>query len=337
MSWPFFLGGVFLIVFVFVDVFTTTLATHGAGPLTARLTRLAWRLALALHRRLPGHGHRLLSVMGVALLLLALVLWLALLWLGWGLVFLADPDAVVTATTRLPADLTSRAYFVGYALLTLGMGDYVPQGGLWQLLTAVASFTGLFLVTLSITYFLPVVQAAVEKRRLAATIHHLGTAPGVLVRQAWDGQGFEGLGTYLADLAQAISLHTERHLAYPILHYFHSNTLHTALEPALATLDEALLLLAHGVAPQARPAPAVVEPPRRAITHFLETLGHGFIQPAEEAPPPPPLTALQAAGVPVVAMEVFAAAMGLEAPRRCLLRGYVEDGGWRWPAVGEAS
>jgi hypothetical protein len=325
--------GVSLIAFTLFDALWTTIAPHGAGPLSKRIARGWWTASLWLHRRRTGGAHGLLAFAGPALLVVAFLVWVGLLWAGWTLLFSAEPGAVVASSSNEPADLAGRVYYVGFVLFTLGTGDYVPVGGTWEVLSAVASLSGLFVVTLAITYVLSVVSAVAAKRRLAGSIHSLGETPADLVWRAWDGSGFAGLDQHLPSLGSELEYHDQRHAAYPVVHYFHSTERRTALGPAVAVLDDALLILAEGVAPDARPAPAIVEPPRRSVGSFLDTLGDAFIAPSDEVPPTPDLAALASAGVPTEAAGDFERAVEREAHRRRLLRGLVEDGGWSWAAV----
>jgi hypothetical protein len=324
--------GTLLVALALLDALWTTLAPHGAGPLTKYLARGWWAASLAVHRRLPGGAHGLLAFAGPALLVLAVLLWTGLLWAGWTLLFSAEPGAVVDATAREPAGLSGRVYYVGFVLFTLGTGDYVPVGEPWEVLSAVASFTGLFVVTLAITYVLSVVSAVAAKRQLAGAIYSLGATPGEVVVRAWDRSGFEGLGQHLSGIAQALGMHTQRHLAYPVLHYFHSGERRSAFAPNAAVLGDALLLLAEGVAPDARPAPAEVGPVRRTLDGFLDTLSDAFISPADEAPAPPSLQHVASAGIPTVPTDAFAQAAEGSAPQRRRLLGLVEDAGWTWSA-----
>ena len=324
--------GALLVAGMLLDALWTTLAPHGAGPLSKRVARAWWSVSLALHKRIGAHG--LLAFAGPALLVVAFFVWVAGLWGGWTLIFSADAGAVVDSTSKAPASLAGRIYYVGFVLFTLGTGDYVPVGGVWEVLSAVASLNGLFVVTLAITYMLSVLSAVTAKRQLAGSIFSLGDTPADLVRKAWDGQGFKGLDQHLPALAASLEHHTQRHLAYPILHYFHSTGRQTALGPAVAVLDEALLLLAEGVEAKVRPAPAVIEPTRRSLKSFLDTIGDAFIKPAPSAPAPPVLEPLRAAGVPVVRGETFRDASARHDRRRRLLLGLVEDSGWSWQDVG---
>lgn len=321
--------GCALVALAFLDALWTTLAPRGAGPLAKALARAWWQAALWTHRQTGWQWP--LSTAGPSLLVLALVAWVGLLWAGWLCLFSLDPASVVTATDQRPASLAGRVYYVGFVLFTLGTGDYEPVGPLWEVLSAVASLSGLFLVTLSITYVLSVVSAVAKKRALAGSIHSLGTTPGGVLARAWDGAGFAGLDLHLVSLASELERHTQRHLAYPIVHYFYSRTPRTALGVAVATLDEALLL-AGCVARPGRLPPAVLGPARQTVESFLDTLREDYVRPARAAPPPPDRRALASAGVPLDDAALDEAVQEA-AERRALLAGFVADSGRRWDDV----
>ncbi|MEP0546383.1 MAG: hypothetical protein ABJF88_05585 [Rhodothermales bacterium] len=152
---------------------------------------------------------------------------------------------------------------------------------------------------------LSVVSAVAAKRQLAGSIHSLGETPSDVVRRAWDGSGFAGLDQHLPSLGSALEHHDQRHAAYPILHYFHSTERRTALGPAVAVLDDALLILTEGVAPDARPAPAIVEPTRRTVGSFLTTLGDALTEPSDRVPPTSDLAAVASVGAPTEAAGDF--------------------------------
>ncbi|MEX2549157.1 MAG: ion channel [Nitriliruptoraceae bacterium] len=169
------LAGLVLLAMVAYDALATTLSVGAAaGPLTSRLARGWWRFA----RRLAGRPDSPVIVSaGPVVLLLTIGVWLGLLWAGWTLVFAADPEAVISTATRAPASGWSRVYFTGFTVFTLGVGDYIPQGQPWEILTAIASVSGLGLVTLAITYLMPVVSSVTARRAQANTIAGMGNTP----------------------------------------------------------------------------------------------------------------------------------------------------------------
>lgn len=318
------------------DFLATVLTVTGGGPFTGRLNTGLWWLTLRIHRRWPSH--QLLAWVGPMLAGLTLLVWAAMLWLGWTLLFSGPSFAVVDAKTGQPADLWSRVYYVGFTLTTLGMGDYVPGTRVAKAATVVASANGLLLFTMAITYIVPVVSAAAQKRSLAAYIATLGRGPVPILRRAWDGRTFEAAASHFVELAPMLTAITQQHLTYPILHYFHSHGRETALPVQLAVLDETLMLLQHGVAAEARPHTFALDPARRAMAHFLTTLDRAFIHPTDSPPPPVPLERLEESGPPTVGAPAYDSAVAAHADRRCLLLGLVDGDGWSWADVtGEAS
>ena len=136
--------GLALLLTVMIDALATTLAVRaGAGPLTQRLTASLWNLLLRLHRR--DRPPSLLGVAGPALLMVTVLLWIGLLWAGWTLLFLSCDRGVIDSSTGAAANTAQVVYYVAFTIFTLGVGDFVPGGDGWRLLTAVATFSGLFL------------------------------------------------------------------------------------------------------------------------------------------------------------------------------------------------
>ena len=99
----------------------------------------------------------------------------------------------------------------------------MPSDGVWPILTDIATFIGLFIVTLSITYLVSLVSAAVSRRALAPEITIYGETGQEVVHAHWDG---ERLSQQLPSTIQALTSQllqvTQQHLAYPVLHHFHA-------------------------------------------------------------------------------------------------------------------
>lgn len=272
-------------------------------------------------------------------MLLAVLVWIIFLWVGWLLIFAASERAIIHAANQEPATIYERIYFVGFTLSTLGTGDFQPNGPFWQVMTAVASFTGLFLVTFAIAYLVPVVQAAAEKRALAVRIASLGqSAPDILLNTcAPDSQGkidCSALTPHLTSLTGDLALLEQRHLTYPVLHYLHSSKRPEGSALSVAALDEALTILAYGLHEDADGlAPGTAHPIRQVITEFLETLGGAHIARSENVPPPPSLAPLRDAGLPMSSQENFQKRLEALEGRRKLLLALVESDGWTWDLV----
>lgn len=226
-------AGLVVLAMTVVDVVWTTVAAgSGAGPLTGRLSRMLWRAALRVDRSTQVS---VLTPAGVLIVVTILGAWIFMILAGWLLVFAASDGAVRHATTGVPGDLLDRILFVGYTVLTLGLGNFVPGEGAWQIATVVATGSGLLLVTLSVTYLIPVASAVVQRRQLAGQISSLGGSSHEIVTNGWNGSDFGSLEQNLSMLLP--TLHTLRlqHLSYPVLHVFHTRSKHDAAPSASST------------------------------------------------------------------------------------------------------
>lgn len=337
-------GGLVLVGTALFDALRTTISVSGGGPLTTRLAHGLWQGALHWHHRRrsserPGSSsHHVLASIGTVVLLGIIVTWILLLGTGYFLLFSAEPTSVVSATTGVPADFWERVYFTGFTISTLGTGDFVPNGNAWRVLTDFAALSGLFVVTLSITYLVPVISAVVAKRHLAASIAGLGQTPEEILRSGWDGESLDSLEQPLVSLGSEIEMHAQRHLAYPVLHFFHSPQQHTSVSPSTAALSEALRLM-QALPPEAQPPPAAVHTARSAIDSLLSTMHSSFMPTKEqmEAPPGRPAPeALRAMELPVAEDPDRVVDEDEERWRRHLLRAFLQNDGWTWEAVTHA-
>jgi hypothetical protein len=320
-------GGI-LVGWTAIEVFWTAMG-KGGGPLTMRLSSIGWKLALLIGRRQP---RPFLGAAGVAIVLADVMGWIAMLWIGWSLIFMGSPEAVVRATSGEIASAAERVYFAGYTLFTLGLGDFRPEGTLWRWLASLSSLNGLFLITFSVTYLIPIVQANVRRRQVATLISALGATPQLLISRMWNGSDLEDLEKHLVSLTSDLAQVEQQHIAYPMLHYLTANRPSPAFSLGLANLDEALTIARFGMD---RPAisKGVLEPARDVIERLLATLSGAFIHPSNEPPAPPPLERLRTEGIPVSGEAEFLSRIAELRDRRLLLRGLVENDGWNWEDV----
>jgi hypothetical protein len=321
--------GVVTLTVTGVDVLWTVLAAgSGAGPVTARLSGMAWRVGLWFGRRPEGPRHALLAVFGVAIVAGMLLSWVAVAFGAWWLIASAADGAVRLAETGQPAGLLDRGYFVGFNLFTLGTTTYVAGEGLWQLLPVLTGANGLVALTLGISYLVPFASAVAERRQLAQYVLSLGATPEEVLARAWTPNGFGSLPQHLLTLTPMVQLAGERHLTYPALAWFHSAREHASSSISTVVLHDALFLLRHGVACDARPDPVAVEPLQAAVEVLLDTVAGSFVTADRPELPAPDLAPLRAAGIPTVDDGTFAAALSDDSPRRRILATLLADDGW---------
>ena len=328
LNWFVFAAGVVLLALVVVDLLWTTLwADGGAGPMSARLSNALGQPI----RRAGSSRSTIVSLAGPLVLVASLVTWVAVLWAGWTLIFGAADNSLRNTTDGRTASSPGRFYYVGYAMFTMGNGDFKPVGGFWQVLTGLTTASGMLLVTLAVSYVLSVLGAVAQKRSFAGTVKGFGTSGAEVVRSGWNGRDLHDLDLPLSALASDASSLADKHKTYPILHYYHSSTPQNASALAVATLDDALTLIRYGTQDAALYNAAVVENTRSSVSSYLTTLHQALIKPAEDTPPAPSLHSLRAAGIPTVDDADFADSLRTLEDRRRRLLGVVRADAWSWP------
>ena len=255
--------GVVVLSVVGIDVLWTSLSpVSGPGPVTRWWGRLLW---IGVGRRIGDPTSPWWHLLGPAVLVATVGSWVALLVVGWWLV-LGAMGSVVDVVTRSPVGPGRRLYFVVSAVSTLGLGDVVATTAPGRTVTVLAAVTGLGLVTLAVTYVLPVLTAVTDRRVVATTISAVGTSAGAIVDSLDDTVSPQPL---LDEVGSSLRLLAQRHRAYPILHFFHSTDRAAALAPSIAALDEALAVLG-GRAGWNGPPSLAIRRLRAAVDDLLE-------------------------------------------------------------------
>lgn len=321
--------GLLVLVAGTVDVLWTTIGTHGGGPLSSPTTKLVWK---AMKKVAVGPFHRVLSFGGSIMVFFVLFFWVFLAWSGWSLVFWGA-NAIIDLSAHRPADFWSVVYFVAAQMFTPGTSQYAPETSLWKVVASVASMAGLVMITLSITYILAVLDAAINKRELGAFIWDMGATPEGIIDRAWTGEKFEDIHQHLIEIVGNVEEFAENHLAYPVLQYFHSENRRTAAPLRLAALFDMLMLLTHGVAPSIRPPKLPLLSASDAIRGLGDVLEGEFVTPAEEPPPIPDMNILRSRDIPTVTEEEFRKRVDEESKVRRQLLGLVRDSAWTWDDV----
>ncbi len=326
MNYVVFILGVTLLLITATDLINTSLSVRGAGFITKRLSKTIWTVLLAIHKKT---GARKPLEMGGAFILVAILInWLLLIWTSASLMFISQPDSLMNVETNSPTTIIDKIFYTGYTLSTLGLGDIEPDGPFWDILTAILSFTGLILISIAITYLIPVVSAEIIKRRISVYITTLGCSVEEILTNYWNGKNFQELESPFISLTSTIILHAQNHKAYSILHFFHSSDKKEAFVLNLTNLDEVLTMLLHVIPAAQQPSFNVLMGLRRAITSYLVTLPEAFITPGEKSPPQPELSALEAKGVHLIQGKTVDLAYEKIKSRRRLLLSLIKDDGW---------
>ncbi|MGP4066400.1 ion channel [Oceanobacillus sp. M65] len=329
MNTIFLIIGTIILIVTFIDIFWTALWVDGAaGPLSKTLTTICWK---GLHI-ISGEKSKLLSLSGPLILTMTLLMWVLLIWTGWTLFFAAEEASLIDTQNRGPISWSDRIYFTGFTLFTLGIGDFIPKEGFWQIATSIATGSGMLFVTFGVSYVLSVVGAVTQKRSFADSVTGQAENAETLVIQGWNGTDFHNIDLFLKEHASQLTTLTQQHKAYPILHYFHSEKDEQASSVAVAIFDEALTLYTFGVPKQYQPNKVWIKEARSSVQSYLGTLHAAFINPADNVPPSPDINMLRAENLPTVTDEEFQSCLAQLKNRRKKLRGMVQADARSWPA-----
>ena len=320
------LPGLFLIALVIHDLLKNTVQ-EGDGVLGHVVNRLVYRLLHGLAVRTRQRGF--LAWIAPAIIVSNLLSWTLLLWLGWTLVFWSSPDSLVGADGQRTVNFWNVAYFIGYTLSTLGLGDLKPVQTSWRLLTDVAALCGFINLTFAVTFMVPVVQARQQRREFARLIHRRGPDAQALVVKALTDHP-NGLQSVISDMHVALNMLDTKHHHAHYLHCFHDERRPESFSLALPALGEAAL-----IARCALPGPP---PPGLGLSHALiDSLVRGHAAhcpgPLPPVPPPPSLSPLRRAGIATLSEAEFGTRLAEYAEHRQYLRAMVEEGLWSWDDV----
>lgn len=165
--------GVILIATGLHDMFHTLLHPAGRGMLTRVVFRAGWRIS-------RHTGHRIRVVIGPAMMMITVLLWVSLQTLGWALIYLPHlPDEFAYSTGLNPAehnDFAEALYVSLVTLTTVGFGDVVANDTWVRLASPVEALIGFAVLTAAVSWFTQVYPALARRRTLAFELACLAEA-----------------------------------------------------------------------------------------------------------------------------------------------------------------
>lgn len=331
MEWLLLIIGILLVGMAYLDLLQTTIEHTGAGFLSSRLGAALWKFILTFSRKRVFRG--LLNISGLIIVSCLILYWILSIWIGFTFIFSIQQDSIVKTVTDAPSTIMEKFYYVGYTLSTLGIGDFNATSNIWRILSVIVSISGLLIITLAITYLIPLLDAVLNKRKICAYISFLGRDPEEIIIKGWNGsdlsrldQQFEKLGWEILDLK-------EKHLLYPVLHYFHSKEKRFVSPIMFSILDEAISMILGSPHLKQRINITNLLILRSALDEYLETLEGTYIYSSEETPPIPNFERLnELLNIDTKPIHNY---FQENESRRKLLNGMIEADGWRWEEIRE--
>jgi hypothetical protein len=226
--------GAAMAMLVMVDAVRTTInLSDRPGPMARTVVAGARRVVRSLPRDLRGGA-------GLAMTVAVVLSWTLGLWLAWSVAMLDPAIEIVRAGDGSPLGVAGAFYFAGFSIFTLGTGDVEAATDAGRFVSVVASATGLFTVTLEVTYLLSLTRAAAQERRTARQTFALGGDVETILRSAARDGSFREVEPVVFELAGEISELAEHHRTFPVLHDVLPRDRQHALGPSLLALSDAL-------------------------------------------------------------------------------------------------
>lgn len=261
--------GILLLLVGIYDFFFTTLSGNGAGFISKMFSYYSYK---AIHFFADHLGRRVFAYSGLLVNLMVLIVWIVLVWVGLYLVFSSNPEAIVDDSGNA-ANNWERLYYTGFTISTLGIGNFYPTSPVFQILTSCFSFFGFIFFTSSITYFISLSSAVINKRVLAKNIYNLGEDPESISRTLLALNAGYTFNQFKV-LQDLIDRHAINHEAYPVIHFYGHPQPEICLSLNLARLDEALSILSNPG--NMENLQKEMELLRNSITSFLNYMNHNF-------------------------------------------------------------
>ncbi len=314
------------------DLLVTVLSPTGAGVITDKVNVYGAKLySFVVGKR---GTNKLLDHKVIFLIVTIIIVWIILTWASCSFIFMSNPDSIVNSKTNESATLFEKVYFTGYTLSTLGPGDFKPNGNVWILFTNFVSFFGFIIITVCITYVVPLVSNLTQAKALSLKIAGLGESTTDLLVNSFNGENFNELTSQFSGIAADILKYSTNHLAYPILHYVHQSNKAENIILKMVSLDETLNILSCNIPKRYISHPLGLLELRRSISIYLGTLKN--IEPAESAPPLLNFVKIEKS-LPIALMNTDPENLNkiykqLE-ERRKLHRTNLENDGWNWEEI----
>tara|TARA_R100000935_G_scaffold35121_1_gene55888 strand:+ start:4597 stop:5595 length:999 start_codon:yes stop_codon:yes gene_type:complete len=315
---------------IVIDILKTTLSMQGGGWITSSFSHLFWNLMLKISGK--NGNSKILSHAGFFLLILIILIWVGLLTFSMFLLLQSDIDSIIS-TSKIPASALEKLYYAGFVISTLGIGDFLASNNLWRIVTDIYGFTGLILITMSVTYFIPVLSAIIKQRKLGINLSSLGSSPQEIVLNACNGKNYEFFKLQVLNFSDALLEHNQNHRAYPVIHYFHNINKEHAVILQIARLNEALYILEKSLKPEYMPPKLLLTSLRSSLDNYIKVIKDvSHLKVKNEIPKSSLKNRLKEKNMLEPTIEEIEFSKEIQDNRRVFLS-LVEMDGWKWDDV----
>lgn len=281
-------AGIACLFAVLLDAFQTIILPRRATG-RFRLTRifylLTWSPWVFFTKRLhnPRKRESAFSYYGPMSLIFLLVLWAAVMVVGFALIYYALGSPFIDSAQG--PGFRSDLYVSGTTIFTLGLGDVTPRNPWARELVILEAGTGFGFLAVVMGYF-PVLYSAFSRREVSISLLDARagsppTAAELMRRHSYEG-GENALSVLLVEWERWSAELLESHISYPLLCYFRSQHNNQSWISALtAVLDTSALLVAGVRGHEARQAQLTFAMARHAMVDLAQIFS---LTPAHNAP-----------------------------------------------------
>lgn len=229
------LAGFLLILLTLADIFEVLFHPLGSGRISRILVKLLWRV----FRRLSRRRHSLLELAGPVAVVSVIGMWLTLLVVGWGLIYLPHlPDEFLVASgpvTSSSARIVEALYFSMSTITTLGYGDITPTSEWLRILSPLEAMFGFGLLTASLSWVISIFQVLRRRRSLALEVALLRDEQSAIDLSVVEMEPLAAQ-ELLSGLSSQVNTVWNDMLQVPITYYFASSDRQSALSVGMPYL-----------------------------------------------------------------------------------------------------
>lgn len=317
--------GIILLLITSIDIIWATLwVDGGASPLSDKIAGFIWSFL----NKLNTDKFNILNISGPFILVSVLLFWISFIWIGWSFIFLGGNEWLININTEEPLGTIDTIYYSGYLIFTLGNGEFTATKGLWQILSNIASGTGMIFLTMGASYIISIVSAVVQKRSFASSVLSIGRCPEDIIKTMWNGKEFIHEDSYFQSLSNQLSTIVFQHKAFSLLRYYHTDVEDKSMPIAIVILDEALSILKYGIDNNIVENDIMFIKLRQDIEIYLEVWNTNYSKEIKEPLPLPNFSLLEETNIPLVDREKYYENMKDLVERRKKLLALIKADGW---------
>jgi voltage-gated potassium channel Kch len=222
--------GVLLVAAALRDVFDTLFHESGRAVMSRLVMRGVWRVFRA------AGGRRRLSLAGPVALIAVVLIWAALLVVGWALILIPHmPEGFAFTTGSQSGRVVESLYLSLVTLTTVGFGDIAPAEGWLRLVTPLEALIGFGLLTASVSWLLSIYPLLSRRRSLAYEIHLLTEAEDQTGATVTDMEPWAAMELYSELMTRLVSVERDM-VTFPVAYYFAEADSRFALPASMPSL-----------------------------------------------------------------------------------------------------